>query len=132
MEKVAADMKTVSVRLSKCFIKAPFTGRVVELKMGTHQYAQVGKDILKIIDDQNLEIIFMVPSNWVTWLKPGYRFVYHVNETSNSYNAKVVQRGAKIDAVSRSILMIGATISKHLELIPGMSGIVQIKSPVED
>jgi membrane fusion protein (multidrug efflux system) len=132
MEKVAADMKTVSVRLSKCFIKAPFTGRVVELKMGTHQYAQVGKDILKIIDDQNLEIIFMVPSNWVTWLKPGYQFVYHVNETSKSYHAKVIQRGAKIDAVSRSILMIGATISKQIELIPGMSGIVQINPPVGD
>ena len=127
MGEALADMKAGRVRLSKCVIKAPFSGRIVERKMGKHQFAQVGKEIIKIIDDENLEIAFMVPSQWVTWLKPGYQFSYKVDETGKSYSAKVVQRGAQVDAVSRSIVMIGRTIDRHSELIPGMSGIVSIK-----
>ena len=77
-------------------------------------------------------MILIIPSHWVTWLKPGYRFLYRVNETGKDYPAKVVQRGAQVDAVSRSIIMIGRTIADHKELIPGMSGIVNIKPPNKD
>ena len=129
MGKALADMEAGRVRLSKCVIRAPFSGRIVERKMGEHQFAQVGKEIIRIIDDKNLEIAFIVPSHWVTWLKPGYKFLYRVNETGKEYPAKVVQRGAQVDAVSRSIIMIGRTIDGHKELIPGMSGIVNITPP---
>ncbi len=132
MGKITADMKAGRVRLSKCVIKAPFSGRVVEVKMGRFQFARVGVEILKIIDDLNLEIVFMVPSSWVNWLKVGYEFEYFVNETSRTYKAKIIQRGAQIDAISRSIVMIGATIHQQAELIPGMSGIVKFKFPVRD
>ena len=127
MGKVVADMRAGRVRLSKCTIRAPFSGRIVEIKMGRHQFAKVGVEILKIIDDINLEIVFMVPSKWVSWLKPGYEFLYLVDETSKKYKARVVQRGAQIDSVSRSILLIGTTIGRHPELIPGMSGIIKFK-----
>jgi RND family efflux transporter MFP subunit len=132
MGKITADMKAGHVKLSKCIIKAPFSGRVVEVKMGEHQFAKVGVEIIKIIDDFNLEIVFMVPSGWVSWLKRGSTFQYLVDETSRSYSARIVQRGAQIDAISRSIVMIGATIKRHKELIPGMSGIVKFKLPVSD
>ena len=132
MGKVLADMEAGLVRLSKCVITAPFSGRVVERKIGEHQFAPVGREIIKIIDDQNLEIAFLVPSNWVTWLKPGYKFSYKVNETGKVYPSKVVQRGAEVDAVSRSIIMIGKTLHRHKELIPGMSGNVIIKTPKRD
>ena len=132
MDKVLADMEAGLVRLSKCIITAPFSGRIVERKMGEHQFAPVGSEIIKIIDDENLEIAFLAPSHWVTWLKPGYKFLYRVNETNKVYPAKVVQRGAQVDAVSRSIIMIGRTLLRHKELIPGMSGIVIIKPPKRD
>ena len=129
MGKVLADMEAGLVRLSKCTIKAPFSGRIVEWKMSEHQFAQIGREIIEIIDDENLEIAFLAPSHWVTWLKPGYKILYRVNETNKVYPAKVVQRGAQVDAVSRSIIMIGRTLLRHKELIPGMSGTVSIKPP---
>ena len=129
MLKVDADIKAGRVRLSKCVIKAPFSGRIVKRKMGEHQFAQIGKEILSIIDDKNLEIAFIVPSRWITWLKPGYKFVYRVNETGKSYPSKIVQRGAQVDAVSRSVVIIGETLSRYNELVPGMSGQVIINPP---
>ena len=132
MGKITADIKAGRVRLSKCFIKAPFSGRVVEVKMGQHQFAKVGVEIIKIIDDVNLEIVFMVPSNWVNWLKIGSQFEYQVEETSKVYKASVKQRGAQIDAISRSIIVIGITNKRQRELIPGMSGIVTFNIPVKN
>ena len=132
MHKVGDDMEAGRVRLSKCIIRAPFAGRIVERKMGLHQFAPVGKEILKIIDDKNLEIAFLVPSGWVMWLNLGYKFIFQVNETGKGYPGKVIQRGAKVDPVSRSIVMIGKTIKYHEELIPGMSGVVHIKAPSRD
>ena len=129
MLKVDADIKAGRVRLSKCVIKAPFSGRIVKRKMGEHQFAQVGKEVLEIIDDQNLEIAFLVPSKWIMWLKTDYKFMFKVNETGKEYAARVIQRGAKVDAVSRSIVMIGETIKRHPELVPGMSGFVRIEPP---
>ena len=129
MRKILADIKAGRVRMSKCAIKAPFSGRVVKIKMGKHQFAKVGAEILRIIDDLNLEIVFMVPSNWVIWLTPGYEFEYFVDETQKTYKARLLQRGAQIDSVSRSIVMIAKTVGQHPELIPGMSGIVQLKPP---
>ena len=129
MFKVQADMKANKVRLSKCFIKAPFDGRVVTRMMGEHQFAKVGREILKIVEDQNLEIAFLVPSQWVMWLQKDYKFVFKVNETGKSYAARVIQRGARVDPVSRSIVMIGKTMKNHHELIPGMSGYVTITPP---
>ena len=61
-----------------------------------------------------------------------YKFQFRVSETNKSYPAKVVQRGAQVDAVSRSIIMIGRTLARHKELIPGMSGIVIIKASKRD
>ena len=130
MGKITADMKAGRVRLSKCVIKAPFSGRVVDVKMGKYQFARVGVEIVKIIDDLNLEIVFMVPSSWVSWLKLGHKFEYYVNETSLQYKARIIQRGAQIDAISRSIVMIGSTIHQQNELVPGMSGTVKFKLPV--
>ncbi|MBR86441.1 MAG: efflux transporter periplasmic adaptor subunit [Rhodospirillaceae bacterium] len=129
VEKKLADKQADLAQLSKCIIRAPFSGRIVERKAGEHQFAQIGKEILSIIDDKNLEIAFIVPSRWITWLKPGYKFVYRVNETGKSYPSKVVQRGAQVDAVSRSVVIIGETLSRYNELVPGMSGQVIINPP---
>ena len=51
VQKFSTDLKAMNVRLSKCNIKAPFSGRVVEKKMGIYEYANVGKEIMKIIDE---------------------------------------------------------------------------------
>ena len=37
IQKVQADMKAGNVRLSKCIIRAPFSGRILERKMGEHR-----------------------------------------------------------------------------------------------
>ena len=129
MAKAKADVSSTGVLLSKCAIAAPFAGRVAEQKAREQQFVQAGQPLLDILDDSVLELEFIVPSRWLAWLKPGYAFQVHIDETSKNYPARVQRIGARVDPVSQSV-KLSATISGHFpELIAGMSGRVALQPP---
>ncbi len=124
--KAEAKLQSAQVILSKCAITAPFPGRVVEQKVREHQYVQAGQPLLDILDDQALEVEFIVPSHWLGWLKVGGAFQVAVDETGKSYPAKLTRIGAKVDPVSHSLKVVGEITGAFPELMAGMSGRVVI------
>ncbi|GAB3448121.1 efflux RND transporter periplasmic adaptor subunit [Massilia solisilvae] len=129
VSKAKADVASTSVVLSKCVIPAPFAGRVAEQKAREQQYVQPGQPLLDILDDSVLELEFIVPSRWLAWLKPGYAFQVHIDETNKTYSAKVQRIGAKVDPVSQSVKLSAAISGRFPELIAGMSGRVALQPP---
>jgi membrane fusion protein, multidrug efflux system len=127
--KARADLSATSVVLSKCGIAAPFAGRVAEQKAREQQYVQPGQALLDILDDSVLELEFIVPSRWLAWLKPGYAFQVHIDETNKSYPAKIQRIGAKVDPVSQSVKLSATISGRYPELIAGMSGRVALQPP---
>lgn len=127
--KARADVSLMNATLSKCQIAAPFAGRVSEQKVREQQFAQPGQGILEIIDDSALELEFIVPSRWMAWLKEGYRFQVKIDETGNTYPAKVQRMGAKVDPVSQSVKTIAVIDGHFPDLIAGMSGRVLLTPP---
>lgn len=120
--KARADIALMGAVLQKCTITAPFSGRVAERLVQRYQYVKAGDPILDILDDSQLEVSVLVPSNWLMWLKPGYEFKVFLEETQHEYPAKVKMLGARIDAVSQSIKITGVIIGKADDLLDGMSG----------
>lgn len=120
--KAKADIALMGAILQKCTITAPFSGRVAERLVQRYQYVTPGTPILDILDDSQLEITVLVPSNWLKWLKPGVEFKVFLEETQHEYSAKVKMVGARIDAVSQSIKMTGVITGKSDGLLAGMSG----------
>ncbi len=129
VQKNQADVASMSTMLSKCSIAAPFAGRVSEQKVQEQQYVQPGQALLEIIDDSVLEIEFIAPSKWLSWLRTGYRFEIRIDETRTSYPAKIQRIGARVDPVSQSVKFFAAIDGKFPELIAGMSGHVVLKPP---
>lgn len=129
LAKARADVALTDATLSKCEIVAPFAGRVAEQKMREKQFVPVGQPILEIIDDSSLELEFIVPSRWLAWLKPGYRFHVRIDETSATYPAKITRLGARVDPVSQSIKIAAVIDGRFPQLIAGMSGRVQLTPP---
>lgn len=127
--KAKADVSLMNATLAKCQIPAPFAGRVSEQKVREQQFAQPGQGILEIIDDSALELEFIVPSRWMAWLKDGYRFQVKIDETGNTYPAKVLRMGAKVDPVSQSVKTIAVIDGHFPDLIAGMSGRVLLTPP---
>lgn len=129
VSKNRADVSLMSTMLGKCSITAPFSGRVSEQKMREQQFAQPGQAILDILDDSVLEIEFLAPSRWLSWLKTGTALQLRIDETDKSYPARVTRIGARVDPVSQSIKLVATIDGHHPELIAGMSGTVLLTPP---
>ena len=127
--KARAEVGANQAVLAKCAISAPFAGRIAEQKVREQQFVQPGQALLDIIDDSVLELEFLVPSRWLSWLHVGGSFQVQIDETRKSYPAKFTRIGARIDPVSQSVKVAAAIDGRFPELIAGMSGRVQVTPP---
>lgn len=127
--KAKAEVGGNKAVLSKCSIAAPFSGRVAEQKARDQQYVQAGQPLLDIIDDSILELEFLVPSVWLSWLKTGAAFQVQIDETRKTYPAKFIRIGARVDPVSQSVKVAAAISGRFPELMAGMSGKVLVTPP---
>ncbi|MCW2242493.1 efflux RND transporter periplasmic adaptor subunit [Azospirillum canadense] len=124
-----AEVSMMQTLVDRCSITAPYPGRVVELKVRRDQYVAEGHELMEILDDRDLEVELIVPSRWLSWLKPGTPFSVRIEETGKTVSAKIVRLGARIDPVSQSIKIFGSLIQPTPDLIAGMSGTAQFELP---
>lgn len=129
--KFRAEVGANKAVLAKCGIAAPFSGRVAEQKVREQQFVQPGQALLDILDDSVLELEFLVPSRWLSWLRTGARFEVQIDETRKTYPAKFIRIGARVDPVSQSVKVAAAIDGKFPELMAGMSGKVLVTPPVD-
>lgn len=129
--RAKAELGANKVVLEKCAIAAPFSGRVSEQKAREQQFVQPGQALLEIIDDSVLELEFLVPSVWLSWLKVGGAFEVEIDETRKKYPAKFIRKGARVDPVSQSIKVTGAIDGRFPELMTGMSGRIRVVQPAQ-
>lgn len=129
--KARAEVSAAQAILSKCKVVAPFAGRIAEQKVREQQFVQPGQALLDIIDDSVLELEFIAPSQWLSWIKIGSKLQVKIDETGRTYPATIQRIGARVDPVSQSIKLIAIPESGHNELMAGMSGrilVPEIKS----
>lgn len=120
--KADAVVNEQAVIVSKCSLKAPFSGKVAELSVFRYQFVQAGEPLMKIIDDSVLEVEFLAPSVWISWLKPGHAFELKVKETQSMHRAKVVRTGSMVDPVSQTFKVVGQVEERTADLVAGMTG----------
>jgi multidrug resistance efflux pump len=109
--------------------RSPFNGIAVEQKVQEFQYATPGQPLLEILDDRSLEVELIAPSRWLAWLKPGYAFTVHIDETDKTYPADITRVGGRVDPVSQTIKVFGEIRGEATELMAGMSGRANIPPP---
>lgn len=129
--KARAELGANQAVLGKCSVNAPFSGRIAEQKVREQQYVQPGQALLDIIDDSVLELEFLVPSHWLSWLKPGGVLSVQIDETRKTYPARFTRIGARVDPVSQSVKVAAAIDGRFPELIAGMSGRVIAATPAQ-
>jgi membrane fusion protein (multidrug efflux system) len=105
--KAKADVAASAAVTSKCTIAAPFAGLTVDQKARAFQYMTPGQPLLDILDDHGLEVELIAPSRWLSWLKVGYAFQVHIDETDRTYPAKITRLAGRVDPISQSIKVIG-------------------------
>lgn len=129
MEQAEAEAKAAEARSRDCEIRAPFSGRVVETMIHAHETSQHGEPLMKILDDTDLEIELLVPSNWLVWMKAGTVFSFSVDETGSTYSASISRLGGAVDPVSQTIRIFGTLNAGPEEILSGMSGNAMFNVP---
>lgn len=123
--KASAQAEVYKIINKDCQIKAPFNGRVVTSNVHAHEFPIKDKPLLVILDDSDLEIEMIIPSNWLTWVKGGERFNFKIDETGLVIEGVLDRIGAEIDPVSQTIKAFGVlTDSRQKNILAGMSGSV--------
>lgn len=127
MEMARAERTMRAIRVGQCKIKAPYNGRIIEVAVNEHETVSEDKEILSILNDRDLEIELIVPSNWLNWLSVDEVFTFLVDETGKTLDAKVSMIGAVVDPVSQTVKLTGKFEGNLDGVLSGMSGTAQFK-----
>ena len=121
-DRAVAEAEVIRARLDQCTITAPFDGSVAELGVHEHETPAAGTQLLFIVARREPNIELIVPSTWLTWLKPGAEFQFQVDETQTAYFGVVMRLGAAIDTVSQTVKVFAKFAAPTPDILPGMSG----------
>ncbi|WP_297325737.1 HlyD family efflux transporter periplasmic adaptor subunit [Nitrosomonas sp.] len=128
-DKAMADLNVLKIRNWECTIKAPWDGRVTEVKAHKFEVIEPGREIMKILDDSSLEIEMIVPSKWLVWIQPGINCPVIIDETGKSYESYITRIGARVDPVSQTIRIFASFKGDASDVLAGMSGKVIFDLP---
>lgn len=127
--KARAEGAAIAAQMGDCAIRAPFSGTVVEEIAHRGEVAASGQPLLKLQSGGALEAELIVPSDWLTWVKPGLEFGFKIDETGESVTGVVKRLGASVDPVSKTIRITGDLLPGQGTVLPGMSGTAHFKRP---
>lgn len=128
-DKARFELRAASLAVEHCVIKAPFTGRVVELKAHPFETVAAGAPLLAVLADTDLEIALVMPAGWLAWLVPGQVFTLALDETGRSHPGRITRLGAQIDPISQTLTVYGVLTDEPAGLISGMSGAARFVQP---
>lgn len=130
--EATADVQTAQAATDSCVVTAPFAGRVATTFTHNFQFLATGAPLIEILSDKDLNLELILPSQWLSWIKPGTPFQVTIDETRKTYSAQLTRLSGRVDAVSRSIKVYGHIDQPDDALLPGMSGQAKFSQPDGD
>jgi membrane fusion protein, multidrug efflux system len=127
-DKSAAIVEGLQVRMKHCRILAPFDGRVLDLNVRKHETPSPSQPLIRILDDQSLEIDMLLPASSISSVKAGVKFELTLDETNRVITGEITRVGAALDIVSQTFKASGTLTGDWKGVLPGMSGSVKLKT----
>lgn len=103
-------------------VVAPYSGKVVKVRAKAFESVSLGQPLLEIVSPASLRVQLFVPSNWIRWIKPGTPFSLVIDETGQTYAARVHKISGRVDGSSQTMEITGAFARVPAQLLPGMIG----------
>jgi membrane fusion protein, multidrug efflux system len=123
--KAKAQTDLYQFQISQCSIRAPWDGNTAKLHARSFMSVTAGQPLLDLVRRGPLLLKLNVPSRWMTGLKNGQDFEVAIDETGNTYPARVRRINSRVDPVSQTIELEATMLRSHADLLPGMSGVAR-------
>ena len=122
LEQAKAQVIISKLKLDKCKIKAPYSGRLISKIINEFEFVRTDEPIMEIIDDNKLLAIFHLPSSELNNLKMGEKMYFQLKDPKMECSGTIYSISGKIDPVSRTIQAKALINNEDKKLRAGMSG----------
>jgi membrane fusion protein (multidrug efflux system) len=121
-ELVATKARAVAARqqLQRTEIRAPFDGIVSERKVSNGDTAQVGKEIMKVIDPASLRFQGLISADSVTAVKAGQAVSFRINGYDQQFIGKVRRVDPAANATTRQVEVLVDFVGKDQPRVSGL------------
>ena len=122
-ELAAARARVVSARqmLQRTEVRAPFDGVVSDRKVSSGDTAQVGKELLKVIDPRTMRFEGQVSADRMSELQIGQRVNFRVNGYATTEFTGTVKRiDASANAMTRQVEVVVAFAGSDMPRVAGL------------
>lgn len=117
-----SNLQIAKDELDNCTIKAPFSGRIVNVLIDEHELVQKGTPLLELVNDSVLRAKFLLPSSYFKKIKKGQKVKINIIETGKKTAATVSHISAVIDPASESFMVYAEVDNTKGLLRVGMRG----------
>jgi len=127
----AAKTRTVQARqqLQRTEIRAPFDGITSERKVSNGDTAQIGKELIKVIDPASMRFEGQVSADAVSQLKVGQTVDFRINGYPGQAFAGLIKRiNPEANAVTRQVEVLVSFSGKKLPLVSGLYAEGQVEA----
>jgi RND family efflux transporter MFP subunit len=130
-ELAAAKSRLVTARqqLGRTVVRAPFDGIVSERKVSNGDTAQVGKELVKVIDPASMRFEGMVSADKIGVVKVGQPVLFRVNGyPGQNFNGRVKRVDPAANAVTRQVEVLVAFAESAQPRVAGLYAEGRIES----
>lgn len=129
LQAAKSEKKIRAREVRNCTLKAPYAGQLIQWHVHTHQTVQKSSDLVSIVNNDQLSIEFILPSEQLDQVSVGTAMQVYISERGREYPAKVERVVPQVDSVSRTVRVIGKFLEPSAgELWSGMSGEARLQS----
>lgn len=121
-DKAKSQVNLRESQLAYCKVTAPFTGRLVKLKVKLAESVSLGQPLIDLVNPGSLKAQLYVPAAWLGWIKPGTNFSVKTSQDGRTYRARVSKLNARVEGVSQSLELEARFEGSTQGLLPGMVG----------
>lgn len=115
-----SEVQLLNVKISKTYIRAPFSGRVGFRAVSQGSYLQPGMVITRLVKTSPLRIEFSVPERYQSEKLTGRIVQFTVAGFSDLFNAEIYAKEPQVDERTRSLVLRARYANADQKLLPGM------------
>ncbi|MBS0337962.1 MAG: HlyD family efflux transporter periplasmic adaptor subunit [Proteobacteria bacterium] len=121
-DKARSQVALRESQIAYCKVVAPFTGRLVKMKVKLAESVSLGQPLLDMVNPGSLKAQLYVPAAWLGWIRAGSQFTVKTSQDGRTYRARVTKLNARVEGVSQSLELEARFEGSTQGLLPGMVG----------
>lgn len=114
-----AELDILNVRIDRCLVKAPFSGRIGLRQVSEGAYISVGQALVSLVKERPLKIEFEVPEIYASRIQKNMPLEAFVASSSDTLFAVIYAFEASINSGNRNLKVRALCDNESKAIVPG-------------